>query len=138
MRVVVDTNVVISAVLWKGPPDQVLSLARSGRISIYASRALLDELNEVIRRPKFAVQVSRTGRTVDALLSDYRRLTLRARNSQLTKRISRDADDDAVLACALAAKAELIVSGDDDLLSLKMFRGIEIVPPRDLLRRLTR
>ena len=124
--------------LWKGPPDQVLSLARSGRISIYASRALLDELNEVIRRPKFAVQVSRTGRTVDALLSDYRRLTLRARNSQLTKRISRDADDDAVLACALAAKAELIVSGDDDLLSLKMFRGIEIVPPRDLLRRLTR
>ena len=138
MRVVVDTNVVISAVLWKGPPDQVLSLARSGRISIYASRALLDELSEVILRPKFAVQVSRTGRTVDALLSDYRRLTLRARNSQLTKRISRDADDDAVLACALAAKAELIVSGDDDLLSLKMFRGIEIVPPRDLLRRLTR
>ena len=138
MRVVVDTNVVISAMLWKGPPDQVLSLARSGRISIYASRALLDELSQVIRRPKFAAQVSRTGRTANALLSDYRRLTLRARNSQLTKRISRDADDDAVLACALAVKAELIVSGDDDLLSLKMFRGIEIVPPRDLLRRLTR
>ena len=113
MRVVVDTNVVISAVLWKGPPDQVLSLARSGRISIYASRALLDELNEVIRRPKFAVQVSRTGRTVDALLSDYRRLTLRARNSQLTKRISRDADDDAVLACALAAKPGLALTTID-------------------------
>lgn len=124
--------------LWKGPPGQVLSLARSGKISIYASRTLLDELSEVIRRPKFSVYVSRTGRTADALVRDYRRLTLRVRNSQLTKRISRDADDDAVLACALAARADLVVSGDDDLLSLKEFHRIEIVAPRELQRRLSR
>ncbi len=124
--------------LWKGPPGQVLSLARSGRISIYASRILLDELSEVIRRPKFSAYVHRTGRTADALVRDYRRLTMRARNSRLTKQISRDADDDAVLACALAVKAEFIVSGDDDLLSLKTFRGIEIVPPLELQRRASR
>lgn len=124
--------------LWKGPPGQVLSLAQGGRISIYASRVLLDELSEVIRRPKFSVHVRRTGRTADALVRDYRRLTIRARNSQLTKQISRDADDDAVLACALAVRAELIVSGDDDLLSLHTFRGIEIVAPRELQRRLSR
>lgn len=124
--------------LWKGPPGQVLSLARSGRISIYTSRVLLDELSEVLRRPKFSPYVKRTGRTVDTLIRDYRRLTLRARNSQLTKQVSRDAADDAVLACALAIRAELIVSGDDDLLSLKAFRGIVIVPPRELQRRLSR
>lgn len=138
MRVVVDTNVVISAMLWKGPPGQVLSLARSDRITIYTSKILLDELSEVIRRPKFASHVSRTGRTADALVRDYRRLTLRARSSQLTNRISRDVDDDAVLACAIAVKAELIVSGDDDLLSLNTFRGIEIVRARDLQRRFSR
>jgi uncharacterized protein len=138
VRVVVDTNVVISAMLWNGPPGQVLSLARNNRITIYASKALLDELDEVIRRPKFALQVSRTGRTADELVRDYRRLVRRARSRQLTNQISRDANDDAVLACALGVKARFVVSGDDDLLSLKAFRGIEILPPRDLVRRLFR
>jgi len=124
--------------LWKGPPGRILSLARSGRISLYASRALLEELGEVLLRPKFSAFVNRTGRTAEALVRDYRQLTLRAKSSQLTKRVSRDADDDAVLACALAVKAELIVTGDDDLLSLRTFRGIEITQPRGLLGRLSR
>ena len=111
-------------------------LARDGKIRIYASKALLDELREVLRRPKFIKQPQRTGRTAAALLRDYRRLALRVRNRQLTRRISRDVDDDAVLACALAAKADFVVSGDDDLLSLKAFRGIRIIPPGELVRRL--
>ncbi len=70
-------------------------------------------------------------RPPDSLLissvSHYRRLAYRVTTRQLTQRISRDADDDQVLACALAAKADLIVSGDRDLLTLKVFRNIPIV-----------
>jgi putative PIN family toxin of toxin-antitoxin system len=138
VRVVVDTNVVVSAMLWKGMPGEVLSLARDGRIRIYASKVLLDELGEVIRRRKFAKQLQRIGRTAAQLMRDYRRLTLRARSRRMRKRFSRDADDDAVLACARVVRAELIVSGDDDLLSLGAFRGSEIVTPRELQRRFSR
>jgi len=56
----------------------------------------------------------------------------------LAQRVSRDADDDAVLACALAAKADLIVSGDRDLLTLKIFRDIPIVTPIEAVNRIAR
>ena len=116
----------------------MLALARDGRIRIYTSKALLDELREVLCRPKLVERLQRTGRVASALVRDYRRLALRVRNRQLTTRVSRDADDDAVLACALAAKAHLVVSGDDDLLLLKAFRGIPIIRPGDVMLRLAR
>lgn len=121
--------------LWKGTPGQSLALARDGEIRLYTSAALFQELREVIHRRKFAKQMERTGRTADDLIRDYRRLVQRVRSRQMTKRISRDAEDDAVLACALAARANLIVSGDDDLLALETFRGIEIITPAQLARR---
>ena len=61
------------------------------------------------------------------LLTNYRRIVTLVTARQLDTQVSRDADDDAVLACALAARADLIVSGDDDLLVLKDFNGMPIV-----------
>jgi len=136
LRVVADTNVVLSALLWAGTPGEVLVLARDGEIQLYTSKALLDALREVLHRRKFAKQVKRTGRAAADLFRDYRRLARRVTSRQLTNRIARDVDDDAVLACALAARADLIVSGDDDLLSLKVFRSIDIVTPRRLARKI--
>ena len=98
MRAVVDTDVIVSALLWNGTPGEVLALARDGRIRIHASKALLDELREVLRRPKFAERLKRTGRTAKALIRDYSQLALLVRNRQPTTRVSRDADDDALRA----------------------------------------
>ena len=74
--------------------------------------------------------IAKTGLTADQMLRNYRRIVTLVTVRQLTQQVSRDADDDAVLACALAARADLIVSGDDDLLTLKQFQRIEIVSAR--------
>ena len=63
------------------------------------------------------------------MLTNYRRLATLVTARQLAKPVSRDADDDAVLACAIAAHADFIISGDDDLLVLKNFAGIPIIRP---------
>lgn len=99
----------------------------TSEMQLYTSRALLDELVEVLQRRKFTRPMQACGFTANQLASHYRRLAYRVTIRQLTQRVSRDADDDQVLACALAAKADLIVSGDRDLLTLKVFRNIPMV-----------
>ncbi len=137
MRCVLDTNVLVSAFLWQGLPARLIEFASENEIRLFTSRALLDELDEVLHRKKLAKAVRLTGFSADQLVSHYRRLAYRVTTRQLTRRISRDPDDDQVLACALAAKADFIVSGDRDLLTLKSFREIPIVTAAEAVRALS-
>ena len=132
MRVVADTNSVVSAFLWGGLPVQVLSAAREKRISLFASAALIAELEVVLRREKFAARIASVASSADELVLGYRALVSIVRATAIAP-ISRDPDDDRVLACALAAEANFIVSGDGDLLSLGDFRGIRILTAREAL-----
>lgn len=127
MRLVVDTNVLVSAFLWQGTPGRLLELATEKEIELFTSRALLDELADTLAKKKLAKPVLATGLTADQMLRNYRRLVTLVTARRLMQKVSRDTDDDVVLACALAARADLIVSGDDDLLVLKDFQGIPIV-----------
>jgi putative PIN family toxin of toxin-antitoxin system len=131
---VLDTNVLVSAFLWQGLPARLIELDSENEIRLFTSRALLDELDEVLHRKKLAKAIRLTGFSADQLMSHYRRLAYRVNTRQLTRRISRDPDDDQVLACALAAKADLIVSGDRDLLTLKSFREIPIMTAAEAVR----
>lgn len=126
-RWVVDTNVLVSAFLWQGTPGRVIELAGENEIRLFTSRALLDELAATLAKKKLIKHVAATGLTAQQMLALYRRLTTLVSARRLAQQVSRDADDDAVLACALAARADLVISGDDDLLSLASFRGIPIV-----------
>ncbi|OFZ85576.1 MAG: putative toxin-antitoxin system toxin component, PIN family [Betaproteobacteria bacterium RBG_16_66_20] len=121
--------------LWHGVPGEVLVLARHESMRIFTSMQLLDEMREVICRAKFAERVQRTGQTTDELVRNFRAAAWLVRNRRMTKQVSRDPDDDAVLACAAVARADLIVSGDRDLLSLRVFRGIEIVSAQNAVIR---
>jgi putative PIN family toxin of toxin-antitoxin system len=128
MRLVVDTNVVVSAFLWQGTPGRLLEMAGEKQVRLFTSRALLDELADVLGRKKLAKSVAATGLTVPQMLAAYRKVITLVTARQLPQRVSPDADDDAVLAAAQAAKADLIVSGDrKHLLMLKRFDGIPIV-----------
>jgi putative PIN family toxin of toxin-antitoxin system len=71
------------------------------------------------------------------MLRNYQRLSTTITARRLAQQVSRDADDDAVLACALAAQADLIVSGDADLLVLKQFQGIRIMTAAQAVKRIT-
>ena len=128
MRLVVDTNIVVSAFLWQGTPGRLLDMAGEKQIRLFSSRALLDELADVLSRKKLAKSVAATGLTVPQMLANYRKVITLVTARQLPQQVSPDADDDAVLATAQAAKADLIVSGDrKHLLILKRFEGIPIV-----------
>lgn len=127
LRLVIDTNVLVSALLWGGTPGRLIELVGERKIQLYTSRVLLNELNEVLRRKKFVNRVAATGLTIAQMVTNYRRITTLVTARPLAQPVSRDIDDDAVLACAIAARADLIVSGDDDLLALGRYTHIEIV-----------
>jgi putative PIN family toxin of toxin-antitoxin system len=130
MRVVLDTNAVVAALLWNGPPRQLLEAAIDGQIELAASQALLDELKEALAYPKFAKRLAQQGATIAQLVDQYVALVNLAPVASISPTVAADPDDDAVLACALAARADLLASGDHALLNLKHFDGIPIVSPR--------
>ena len=132
MRVVADTNTVVSAFLWGGPPKAVLDAAREGRISLHTTPALLAELEDVLSRPKFAARIAQVGSAVADMLTEYRALVAVELPAPIPPTV-RDPDDDAVLAAALAAKARLIVTRDRDLRTLGTFQGIPILPAAQAL-----
>lgn len=133
MRIVADTNIVLSGLLWPGPPRQLIDRAREGIITLHTSVVMLAEFAEVIGRGKFALRIQRAGVSAASLVEDYRRLAVLVEPQALPAPVSRDVDDDQVLAAALAARAAVIVSGDEDLLTLGTFNNIRIVPARQAL-----
>lgn len=135
MRVVIDTNTAISGLLWQGAPREVLDLARAKRIRLYTSSDLMIELDDVLRRPKFAPRISKTNQTVEAVLRGYAALCAVVVAPPLSHPAAADPDDDAVLACAIAAKATVIVSGDRHLLDLSIYKGISILNVNHFLQR---
>jgi uncharacterized protein len=138
MRVVADVNTIVSGLLWQGTPRLVLDAARSGKIHLLTSAALLAELEEVLTREKFAQPIARVGLTPRNLVFGYAALALMIEPGVIRPVILSDPDDDAVIACAVAADAELIVSGDHHLLSLKNYQGILILTPSELIAQISR
>src|SRR5947199_8584940 len=112
MRAVADTNVVVSGLLWQGLPWRVLDLARTGKIELFASPALLVELEDVLGRRKFRRRLEQAGVNPGDLVVGYAALARVVLPIEKPVVIPEDPDDDEVLACALAARAEIIISGD--------------------------
>jgi putative PIN family toxin of toxin-antitoxin system len=135
MRIVADTNTALSGLLWGGPPRRLIDLARERSLTLCTSLILLAELAEVIARDKFAHRIQLAGLSAAELVQDYRRLAVIVEPQPLSAPVSRDPDDDHVLACAVAARADLIVTRDLDLLDLKTFQNIHILAAADALRR---
>ena len=137
MRLVADTNVVVSALLWRGAPHALFRAAQDHELEFFTSRVLLDELEEVLARRKFVKAIRASGSTRAELFKDYHELAQIVTPAQTRRVVLGDRDDDAVIACALAAGADLIVSGDKRLRNLKTYHGISIVPAADALARVT-
>ncbi len=136
MLLVIDTNVLLSGLFWRGPPHALVGKVRDGTADLALSPALIEELADVLARPKFAAILARTSRTPERILAELRALVDIVAAPPLPRPICRDPDDDAVLACALAARANLIVSGDDDLRTLATFESIPILSAAEALARL--
>lgn len=136
MRLVLDTNVVASAMLWGGNPKLLLQARREKRIELFTSVAMLAELTDILARPKFEKKIAASLLTVDQLVDGYAALAQVVRPTP-TPRIVADPDDDVVIGTALAAKADLIVTGDRGLLDVGAYQGIRIVSVAEAIATIT-
>jgi len=136
LRLVADTNVVVSALLWRGTPYVLFRAAEERELEFFTSRVLLDELEEVLARRKLVKAIRAAGSPRAELFKDYQELARIVTPAQTRHIVLADRDDDAVIACALAARADVIVSGDKRLRNIKSYQGIPIVGPAEALTRL--
>ncbi len=134
MRAVIDTNALLAGLLWRGPPHALLQHVRAGTVARVSSPALMAELADVIGRPKLDLILTRTNTLRERSLPEVRRLAEMIEPPPLPQPVCRDPDDGQVPALAIAAKVELVVSGDNDLPSIGSFEGIPIIAPADAVR----
>lgn len=136
LHLVLDTNTVLSGLLWSGTPKRLIAAARAAEVTLFSSVPLLEELGGVILREKFRPLLTTRGIKAEELFNGYAALC-RIVEPVRIQRTSIDPDDDAVLATGLAASADLIVSGDAHLLNLKTFHRIPIITAADAVSRIT-
>ena len=135
MRLVLDTNIVASGLFWGGNPAQLIDAANLGEIEIFTSCPLLAELSNILARRKFAKVVAASGLSIEELVLGYVALTTIVIPAEITLTIKADPADDQVLACAMSANADWIVSGDKHLHSLGgIYQGIKILSPAEATR----
>ena len=127
MRLVLDTNVVVAALLWSGSPNRLIELAAEDQIEFVTFADLLAELAGVLSRRKFAHKFAERQRSAAQVIAFYAELAKTVIPASIARTVMEDIDDDAVIACAIAASADLIVSGDHHLLDLKEHQGMRIV-----------
>ena len=137
MRIVLDTNLLVSGVVFGGAPRRLINAAQAARFTLCTSEALLTELVRVLRREKFALRLSQAGLTPEGIVDDLRSMAHVALPTHTPRVVLTDPDDDHVIAAAVDARAQLIASGDKrDLLSLGSYQGIPIVTAVDALARI--
>jgi putative PIN family toxin of toxin-antitoxin system len=129
VKAVLDTNVLISAILFGGKSRDILEMGISGRIKIAVSQDILKELAEVLVGKKFRLPVLEVQQTIHEL-SEIVELVIVMQRIHVIKN---DPDDNRILECAISSKADYIISGDSDLLILKNFKKIKILSPNDFL-----
>lgn len=128
-RVVFDTNVYISAFLYGGKPKQVLELALAGRVQLLSSIPLKSELQRVLQ-DKFDLAPHDLAANTEALWKHAEWISPRRRLS-----LCRDESDNRVLECAVEGRADVVVTGDRDLLDLPAIEGLAILTPAAFLSR---
>ena len=127
LKLVLDTNTIVSAFFWEGDEAELFRKIEQGKAKLYITNEILKEVEEVIKRPKFNEVMNKAGLTPDQIIQKIVSLSHLVIAPKLSIKVCRDEKDNKFLECAESAKADYLVSGDEDLLSLKEYEGIPIV-----------
>ena len=134
-RLVLDTNTYISGFLWEGNEAELIRKIESGKAFSFISKEILEEIDEVLRRDKFVEVLKVANTTADEILSKMASLSTIVIGPKLEENVVKeDKKDDKFIECALNAKSDIIVSGDDHLLKLKEYKNIKIMTTSDVLK----
>lgn len=129
MRVIVDTNVFISGIFFTGPPFRILQAWREGILQLVISPEILDEVQRVAEELALQFPVIDWKPIIDFVTVNAKMVP----DTDLGEPVCKDPDDDKFIACALASKSNLIVSGDKHLLMMSGFKGVQILKPREFV-----
>lgn len=134
MRAVLDTNVFVSGLIGvNSPPRQIVDAWLDGRFTLVTSLYLVDELAHVLTYPRIVKRIRLDESEVDAILAALLSQAEMAPGELELPGVTRDPKDDAVVACAVEGEADYIVSGDEDLLVLNVYKEVKIVTPRQFM-----
>jgi uncharacterized protein len=134
VRLVLDTNLLVSGVISAGLPRRFINGAKAGEFELCTSDVPLAEPLDVLSRAKFAARLGQAGMTPQGIVDALRRIAVVVSPVDVPRVVPTDPDDDHVIAAAVAAQADLIASGDErDLLPMTSYQGI---PSSPLARRL--
>ncbi len=135
LRVVVDTNVLISGLLGirNSPSSRILNAIRAQKIILVSSPLIIQEIGEVINRKRIIKLTKMNPKErIDFIGKLIERSDI-TEGKQLSEIVGRDIQDDKFLACGIEGKADYIITGDRDLLVLKKYQGLKIVTPREFI-----
>ncbi|TET09424.1 putative toxin-antitoxin system toxin component, PIN family [Candidatus Aerophobetes bacterium] len=133
MKIVLDTNVLISALFWHGLPHKLLRLIEKGTFTLCITTVLLEELRDVLSRPFFLSRIKERKTSCEELLAAILDMAELYPDKKIDSVIKNDPDDDKVLSCALVSGAKYIITGDPHLLKLKNWSDISILTPHQFL-----
>jgi uncharacterized protein len=134
LRFVIDTNIAVSALLWGGKPRELLRRAFDpAKLQLFSSPFLLSELERVLAYPKLQPRIVKLELLPETLVFHYQSIVTLVEPTHIQDIVDRDPDDNHVVAAALQAKADAIVSGDDDLLALGDIEGIAVLKAAEAL-----
>jgi putative PIN family toxin of toxin-antitoxin system len=131
LRAVMDTNVLVSGVLWRGVPFELLRWAEKNSLVIYTSLEILAEVHRVLHYPKFQQCMDNQQASPGELFAKIASLCTIIQVDQVVKGVCSDADDEKFLSCALAANVKVLVSGDRHLLNLVQYQSVRILTARE-------
>jgi hypothetical protein len=136
VRVVLDTNIIISSIInKKGPSAKIRKLWESGVIEVATSPDILQEVERVINYPRIHKKHMWTAKQISSYMNSIREESAFVIKVEKLRVVTDDPDDDKFIECALTAKAKAIISGDPHLLSLKKYKNVSILSPREFIER---
>jgi len=136
-RVVLDTNTLISGLLWDGNESIVIEKAEIKAIKLFISHQMLEELAGVLKRKKFTKKLEGKEYTIEKAIAKIALISTLIEPNININEIKEDLADNRILECAISCKADFIVSGDKHLLNLKEYEGIKIIKATEFISHLS-
>lgn len=133
MKVVLDTNVLVSGTFWKGASDKIIEMIDKRALEIVLSKELIEEYHDVINREEIMDKILNKNLILNKAVNKIIKESIIVEPLEKLNILIADPDDNIILECAFEGKVDYIISKDNHLLDLKKFQGIKIITPEEFL-----
>lgn len=131
MKIILDTNVIVSGIFFSGPPYEILKAWRNGKFKIVVSQEILLEYQRIAEKLNQKFPMINIQPIIDLLIVKADLVI----GPELPIQISKDPGDDKFISCALASNSKIIITGDKHLLNVNGYEGLEIIRPREFVEK---